>query len=127
MGDDDESSFISLKDKQPDTSSSETDDEEEDEPHSIQHETDDATGPKHDVAAASQPGSDTDETVTGLDMTGASTTDLAIPISLIAAGNILVLAVLVLVDTQAMWQFVMAFASVEVLIGAAIWFFHAVT
>lgn len=133
MGDDDERSFISLKEKQPDSSddddndeTGDTDDEDatSDKPESVQNQTNNADGPQEDIVAGSRkPSDDTDETM----VNKSNMRDITVPVSLIGAGNLLVVAVIVLLDTfPELWLFVMSFACIEVLVGAALWFFHEV-
>lgn len=132
MGDE-ERSFISLKKKEPKEGDDEpqNDDEEKDgnaEQNSVQNNTNEGTGPEQNIVAGSRPDTDndttTDRTERAQDVVNGSVADIAVPVSLIVAGNLLVMTVIAWFEpSQLLWLFAMVFASVEVLVGAAIWYF----
>lgn len=132
MGDE-ERSFISLKKKEPEEGDDEpqNDDEEKDgnaEQNSVQNNTNEGTGPEQNIVAGSRPDTDndttTDRTERAQDVVNGSVADIAVPVSLIVAGNLLVMTVIAWFEpSQLLWLFAMVFASVEVLVGAAIWYF----
>ncbi len=123
MGDEDRS-FISLKEKKSEEGDDEStrDDDDEDKRNSPQNNTEKPGGSDDDIVGGSRP--DTEDQPEETTMSPASPTHIAVPVSLIIAGNLLVVAVIALFEpTKLLWLFAMIFASVEVLVGAAIWYF----
>jgi hypothetical protein len=132
MGDD-ERSFISLQEKESaeeadeeaDEESNEEEEEQRDDsqPHSVQNTTSESGSYDEDVVAGSRP--DTEDDVSESVVGDMSMKDITVPISLIVAGNILVITVLALFDETAVMRMVaMGFACIEVLVGAALWYVH---
>lgn len=123
MGDE-ERSFISLKEKEPEEGDDEQDSDEDDESTRNSPQNNTGQGGTSDDNIVGGSRSDTETETKETTMTPASTTDIAVPVSLILAGNLLVIAVIsVFEPTKLLWLFAMVFASVEVLVGAAIWYF----
>lgn len=126
MGDDDRS-FISLKKKGSDDDEEETNgeqtkggnDDKESGPHSAQNSTGETSSVQEDIVAGSRSDDDVEEAVMN-----ASVTDATVPISLILAGNVLVITVIALFEAPMLWMIAMGFACVEVLVGAALWYVH---
>ena len=129
MGDD-ERSFISLQKKESAEEADEESNEEEEEeqrddsqPHSVQNTTSESGSYDEDVVAGSRP--DTEDDVSESVVSNMSMKDITVPISLIVAGNVLVITVLALFDETAVMRMVaMGFACIEVLVGAALWYVH---
>lgn len=129
MGDDDRS-FISLQEKEQDEQSEEDDEDDmdeqdehrEDQPHSVQNTTSEDGSVDEDIVAGSRQGNESvEESVVGMSMH-----DITVPVSLIVAGNILVILVVALFSQDWLMRMIaLGFACVEVLVGAALWYVHS--
>lgn len=123
MGDE-ERSFISLKEKEPEEGDDEHDSDDDDESTRNSPQNNTGRGASSDDNIVGGSRSDTESETKETTVSPASTTDIAVPVSLILAGNLLVVAVISLFEqSKLLWLFAMIFASVEVLVGAAIWYF----